>query len=260
MIKNDSPGSTVLVERQMLLNRVRGQLARRRSYKENPPLFRFITITRDIGALGDVVARELARHLNWQVFDREIVDFIAKDSRVRQDLVQELDERSQSLIHDTVERLLHMAQGISFGNQEYHEALLRTLAFLSARGEAILVGRGSAYALQGEPGLHLRFFASPEVRVERLAQRWNTTLDAARHRMEKIDAERRSFRQHHFHQHVDDLRFFSAIFNTDQLSVEQIVHAVLGIMNAPVECEIQSVEPAPRVSSDRPGPAASHPQ
>jgi cytidylate kinase len=229
----ESPGASHLVERQMLLSRVRERAGPPRAETEPAALCRFVTIARDVGSLGDAVASELSRHLHWHVFDREIVDYIAQDSRVRQDLVRELDERSQSLIHDTVQRLLLMAQGISFGNQEYHEALLKTLALLAARGKAIIVGRGSAFALHGEPGLHVRIFASPAVRIQRLTQRWLTTPEEARSRMERIDAERRSFRQHHFRQNIDDLRFYDAIFDTDRLSVEQIAHAVLGMITVP---------------------------
>jgi cytidylate kinase len=180
--------------------------------------------------MGDEVASELARRLRWHVFDKEIVDFIARDTRVRQDLVRELDERSQSLIHDMVDRLLRMAEGISFGNEEYHEALLKTLAYFAACGKAVIVGRGSAYVLQGEPGFHLRIIASPERRLQRLIQQWQARPDEARRRMLQIDAERRGFIQHHFRRNVDDLRCYDAIFNTDRLSVDQILRAALGLM------------------------------
>lgn len=232
MKATDSPGATLLVERQMLLSRVRNQAARS-SAAEPSAQFRFVTITRDVGALGDQVAEALANKLQWHVYDREIVDCIAQDSRVRQDLVRELDERSQSLIHDTVHRFLLTAEGISFGNQEYHESLLKTLALIAARGDAVIVGRGGAYALQGEPGLHVRIIASPEVRVRRLAERWRTSREDALRRMGKIDAERRSFRQQHFRKHVDELSFFHAIFNTDNMAVEQVVHTIGHMVSGP---------------------------
>jgi hypothetical protein len=111
----DSFPSVHLVERQMLLARVRDHSEPSGSVQEPTELYRFITVARDIGARGDEVAASLADHLHGRVFDKEIVDSIARDTHVRQDLVHELDERSQSLIHDMVERLLLMAEGISFG-------------------------------------------------------------------------------------------------------------------------------------------------
>jgi cytidylate kinase len=234
---DESPAAMHLIERQMLLSRVRDQKSPRPAALEPVSPYRFISIARDVGALGDAVASELAQHLHWHVFDKEIVNSIAQDSRVRQDLVRDLDERSQSLIHDTVQRLLLMAEGISFGNEEYHEALLKTLAYIAARGQAIIVGRGSAYALHGEPGLHLRIVASQVTRAERLAQRWLVSPDEARRRMQQIDAERRSFIHRHFRQDLDDPRFYDAVFHTDRLSVEQIVHAVMGMIAASKHAE-----------------------
>jgi len=238
---NESPTSTHLIERQMLLSRVRSQASPRREAVEPASPYRFITMTRSVGAQGDDVASELAKHLHWHVFDKEIVEFIARDSHVRHDLVRELDERSQSLIHDTVQRLLLMAEGISFGNEEYHEALLKTLAYIAARGKAVIVGRGSTYALHGEPGLHLRIIASEERRTERLAERWHITSEKARRRLHQIDAERRSFIQHHFRQSLDDPHFYDAVFDTDRLSVEQIVHSVLGMLTVPEHAQLPDV-------------------
>ena len=249
---DDSPAASHLIERQMLLSRVREQASPRGNAAEPDHSCRFITVTREIGSHGNLVAEELARHLQWQVFDKQIVNFIAEDSHVRQDLVRQLDERSQSLIHDMVERLLLMAEGISFGNEEYHKALLKALAYLAARGKAVIVGRGGAFALQGEPGLHLRIVAAPETRVQRLAQRWDVSADEARRRMHQIDTERKSFIQHHFRHSLDELGFYDAIFSTDRLTIEEIVHAVLAMMTAPKQAHLDLPLP-----DHAPGPGAT---
>jgi cytidylate kinase len=254
---DESPAAMQLIERQMLLSRVRSQASFVPGAPEPASPYRFISIARDVGALGDAVASGLAQHLNWRKFDKEIVNSIAQDSRVRQDLVRNLDERSQSLIHDTVQRLLLMAEGISFGNEEYHEALLKTLAYIAACGQAIIVGRGAAYVLQGEPGLHLRVVASQGARLERLARQWQVPSDEARRRMHQIDAERRSFIHHHFRQDLNDPRFYDAVFHTDRLSVEQIVHAVMGMMTVPKHAEHADKPAMPKtVSGERLGTPA----
>lgn len=228
--RSEPHDASQLVERQMLFSHMRDKAADLRPADESEGGYRFITIARAVGSQGDELAAELAARLHWHVFDREIVDAIAQNSHVRQDLVRELDERSQSLVHDMVARLLLMASGVSFGNEDYHKSLLKTLALLAHRGKAIIVGRGSAYALQGEPGLHLRVVGSPEVRTQRLAGYWRIPPDAARRRMEQIDAERRNFIQQHFRQDLDDPHFYDAVFNTDRQSVEHIANAVMGMI------------------------------
>jgi hypothetical protein len=228
-------GSAQLAERQMLLRSVRD-----RALRESPAVktsglgYRFITISRRRGSLGDAAALELARHLGWRVFDKEIVEDIARHGRVRQSLVEQLDERSQNLVHETIQRLFTMAAGASFGAEEYHEALLKTFVYMAARGEAIIVGRGANFALRGEcGGLHVRIVASPEVRIQRLMDRWGVAATEARQRMEQMDSERRNFVRHHFKQDIDDLRYYDVVFNTDHLTGCQVADSLLSMMGAP---------------------------
>ncbi len=231
MNSNEVKGAGRLIERQMLLARFR-QAGAGKAQKATGQ-YRFITISRDLGALGNFIASELATRLGWQVFDKEIVDYIAANSNVRLDLVKELDERAQNLMHDTVDRLLRMAEGVSFGNEEYHKALLKTLATFAAVGNVIIVGRGGANALQGQPGLYVRVTASLEIRVRRISERHRIPLDEARRKVQQVDAERRGFLQHHFKASAADERYYDLVINTDRTSVTQAADAVLGIMQAP---------------------------
>jgi cytidylate kinase len=217
----------------MLLAKTRN-LADRSCPAGKPGLhYRFITISRDKGSLGDEIALELGERLGWVVYDKEILDYIAQDSHVRQSLAQQLDEKAQSLIHETIQRFLRMAEGGSFGVAEYHEALLKTLAYLSTRGDAVLVGRGANFAMRSETtGLHVRIIASARVRIQRLSLRWRVPPAEARWRMEEMDNERRSFIRHHFKQNVDDASYYDLIYNTDHLTPSQVVDSILGVVQS----------------------------
>jgi cytidylate kinase len=223
-------GFVRLVERQMLLHEEKRKLVHQHAVEEPSGPYQFITISRDIGALGDVVAAELARHLQWKVYDKEIVDYIARDSHARHELVDQLDEKAQSRVHDSVERLLLMFQEQGFSNDEYHIALIKALAALAAQGRCVLLGHGGAYALQEQAGLHVRITASFPVRVRRLSRRWNLSLDETRKIVQKTDQDRKNFIQHHFRPDRDDLRFFHLFFNTDRFAVDCVVGAILGVL------------------------------
>jgi len=235
----ESYGAEHLIERQMLLWNVR-QKAHPPSPATEPALtYRFVTISRDIGSLGDDIARRLSERLGWKVYDREIVDCISEDRGVRLTQVDHLDERDQNLLEDTVQRLLGMAGGGALGQEEYHEALVRTVVSLAGEGEAILVGRGANFVLNGQPGLHIRVIAASEVRARRLSERWQVSLEDARRRMHQVDEERRSFIKHHFKQDVANPRCYDLVVNTTQISPDQAVEVILASMGllkqAPVE-------------------------
>jgi cytidylate kinase len=228
--------ASYLIERDARLSEARIRGAREQTENGSKGRYRFLTITRDEGSLGNAVAQELARHLEWKVFDKEIVNYIAQNSHVRENLVRQLDEKSQSIVEDTILRFLRMPEGQSFGSEEYHAALLRTLAAIAAQGEAVILGRGSNVALHGdEHGLHVRITASPEIRAERLAQVWKSDMAEARRRIKEGDAERRNFLRHYFRQELDDPRFYDLVFNTDRLSMERVAAAVLQVMDGGFE-------------------------
>jgi cytidylate kinase len=219
-----------LVERQTFIYNSRRKELRQTGSIDGRLRHRYITISRDPGSLGSGVASQLASTLKWFVFDRQIVDYIARHAHVREEMVRELDEKAQSLVQDAVERLLRMAEGQSFGIEEYREGLLRTLATLSAQGGAIFLGHGAAFALRDEYGLRVRIMASRAVRPARLAERWNVPLDEARRRMLRMDADQNEFVRRHFRQDREDPRHYQMIFNTDHLSVDQVAGAILTVM------------------------------
>jgi cytidylate kinase len=196
---------------------------------------RFITISPDEGTLGNEVAQTLARDLGWQVYDKEIVNEIASNSHVREELVRRLDEKSQRLAHQIIlEGILDMFRtpGSHFGSEDYHESLLKTLATLAAHGDAVLVGRGANFALRwSEHVIHVRIVGSFEVRVQRFIERYKLNPEIARQRLEAIDAEKRAFIRHHYHQDYDDVRFYHAVFNTDHLSVERVVGSIMPLLH-----------------------------
>ncbi len=224
-------GSAHLVERQMLFRDAREKVGRPGAESAPSARHQFLTISRQIGSLGGAIVEEVAGNLCWRIYDKEIVDSIAQSAHVRQRLVEQLDEKAQNLVHETVRRLLRMAEGGSFGLEEYHEGLLRTLAGLAGQGNAILVGRGANFVLHGEKrGLHLRVVASDETRLERLRRRWNLSLSGALRRMREVDAERSSFVRRHFRHDIEDPRFYDLILNTDFLSPQQAVAAILAVI------------------------------
>jgi cytidylate kinase len=193
--------------------------------------YRFLTLSRDDGSLGDEIAVELANRLKWHLFDKEIVNYIAENSHVREDIVRQLDEKSQSLVQEAILRLLRMPERAPFGSEEYHESLLKTLATLATRGGAILVGRGTNFALRwASDGLHVRITGTPEVRAKRVSERWQMPMEKARHILAAADAERRDFIRHHYHKNFDDLGYYDLVFNTDHVSVDRVANSIACVM------------------------------
>ena len=61
-----------------------------------------IAVSREVGALGETVARELGRRLGCPVYSREIVEKIAEELRQPASQLQRMDERPTFWIEDWV--------------------------------------------------------------------------------------------------------------------------------------------------------------
>jgi cytidylate kinase len=106
-----------------------------------------------------------------------------------------------------------------------------TIRALARAGRAVLVGHGSVYMTRDLPGgIHLRLIAPREIRIEHLADRFALSHDDAEKRMERIDRQRRKFFQHFWPGQPHRPEIFTAVFNTAQLSEQQLIRAIVAML------------------------------
>jgi len=231
---NGSDINVHLVEKQLNLWNARCRAAKKKT--DTGADFRFLTIANDEGSLGNEVIQELSQRLGWHVFNEEIIQYIAQNGHVSENLVRQLDQKSQSSIHETIERFLKTIETDSFSADDYHEALLKTLIGIAKHGAAILVGRGANFALSNEPyGLKVRLTASPAVRIQRLAEQWQVSEDEAKHRMHIDDGEKRKFIRHYYYRDYDNMNYYDVMYNTDRTSADRIATSLQSLMNHPAD-------------------------
>ena len=220
-----------LVNRQIMLSNARTKALHEGESKDQLFAYRIITIEPDIGSLTKEIANALAEIIRWQVFDNEIVEYMAKNAHVKEKIVREMDEKSQNLVHEEIEQFLRLLmKENNFGEFEYHQALLKTLMSLESKGEAILVGHGCAFALDDDFNLRLRITASASKRIERLCHRFNQPMETVRKLMLEWDRKAQEFVQLHFGRNRDDPSSYDLVLNTDKLPVMKIVDAILATM------------------------------
>src|SRR5580704_8459275 len=92
-------------------------------------MFRIITVEREYGAGGSLVAAELAHRKGWQLFDQQLTGEIARMAAVDRKLVARCDEKCDPLMHrlakvfwrGSYERSLPIADDKLFGADEMVE-------------------------------------------------------------------------------------------------------------------------------------------
>jgi cytidylate kinase len=182
-----------------------------------------IALSRQVGARGTSVARELGARLGWPVYDRELMEQIARKMDVRVQLVQSVDEKRVSTIQELIESFMALPRA----NQDvYFRHLLDTIFSLGSHGECIIVGRGAAQILPPATTLRVRLVANLDDRIAVMMKRLNLTRLEAAH-LEAMDLERNRFVQEHFHKDLADPLGYDLVVNTSRFSDRECADLIL---------------------------------
>ena len=228
---------------------------RERTLRDEPNPGPCVAISRLPSAGASAVGQRVADQLGLGFFGLEIVDAIARERGIRSDLVASVDEHVRPALYRW---LTDGVQPTPFGEREYHEALLRTLATLSAGGSAVILGRGSPYVLPQERTLRVFVVASREFREARLANLEGISVESAARQLERAESERRAFLNHHFGVDPDDASLYDLVVNTETWGIEGAANVVARALrdrfrDAPAptrRSEGQAQTPRPSVYAD----------
>lgn len=184
----------------------------------------FITVSREPGSGGKPIAKRLASLTGFAYYGREMVEKVAKSSRLRSELLQSIDEKSRTGIQDIVHSLFNPDY---VSDVQYIKRLVDVMLSLSERGDVILVGRGVNFVTSSTRGLHVRVSAPYPVRVERAVKYERISERRAQERIQKIDADRRSFITQYFGENISDANYYDLVINTTNFSIEDATKVVM---------------------------------
>jgi cytidylate kinase len=168
--------------------------------------FRIITVEREYGSGGAMIARRLADTLGWKIWDEELTEEIARVADVDPHEAAECDERCESFLQrlfkvyarGSYERALPLSGLRMFDADRMVEVLHKVIEDVASRGNCVIVGRGSAYILRNRPEVfHVFVYAPVDEKIRRVMSLGKTEKEA-RELVEAIDAERAEFIRHYF--------------------------------------------------------------
>jgi cytidylate kinase len=174
-----------------------------------------VTVTRDYGAGGYEVARRLAETLGWELLDRELLHRAAAVEHLPDAELERLDEKAVSL----ADRFrLHSP------HQQYIHGLREAARQAAAKGNVVLVGRGTGQLLADLPNVcHLRLVADTEWRAQRMAQQEGWSSDQARARCTEEDRIRGRFTRYFFGPEALLPEKYDLIVNTRRVALDEVV-------------------------------------
>jgi cytidylate kinase len=200
-------------------------------------MIKIITFEREYGCGAGDIARKLAERLGWKLWDQALTDEIARQMDCSCRTVEEHEERRDTLAYrlfksfmrGSFEGTLNARRLRMVDADCIKEVAQRVVLAAAQQGNAVIVGRGSAYHLYGRPdALHLFLYAPLQDKVRRLAKTGKTEQEATE-LVETVDSERSEYIKKYFDADWPARHYFHLMINTtvgDEIVVDTIVHSV----------------------------------
>jgi len=221
-MKTKSRSIELIIEEQMQ----RWQLMKSKKVTEKQGVST-ITISREPGSGGRVVAKKLAAKLDFKVFHQEVLLEIAKRADVSDKLLATLDEKGLTVLEDCISALVYDRH---LWPDEYLKHLMKVIGAIGEHGRAIIVGRGANFVVPPQNRLRLRIVAPQNVRIANVARVFDVTTEDARRRIIRTESDRRAFIRKYFNADITDPNNYDIVINTGALEIDKAVEAVIATL------------------------------
>lgn len=182
-----------------------------------------ITLSREPGSGGKLVAKVMADRLGLDLFHQELINAMAENADTTTRVIRTLDERGLSMIEDWVSAAISERH---LWPDEVSRVLMRVIGAIGRHGKAIIVGRGANFVLPPENRFRVRIIAPLELRVTRVAETHAVSKKEAKRHVLRTESDRQAFVRKYFHSDIGDPANYDLILNTGTLSVESAAAAI----------------------------------
>lgn len=190
-----------------------------------------ITISREFGAGGSLVAGHVARALGWRLVDNDFVTQVAARAGVPRERVAARDERAPGFREWLLRALARaapdlLAPATASPPAEREEAALvkvteAVVADLAGEGRVVLVGRAAPAVLgRKDEAIHVRVVAPRADRVRAVMARRAVGAEEAQRLMEETDQHRARYHREYYGRDWADPTHFHLVLNTGLLGYE----------------------------------------
>jgi cytidylate kinase len=198
---------------------------------------RVVTLEREYGCGGGVIAAKLAARLGWKLWDQLLTEEIARRLGCECRVVEEREEKRDPMYYRLLKAFMKgnyegslNAPHLNLVDTEcIREVTQKLLPEIVHAGNCVIVGRGSSYFLSGRADMfHVFVYAPFEERVRRLQASGKNERDAI-DLAETVDRDRATFIKQYFNVDWPGRDRFQLMINSapgDEVAVAIILDAM----------------------------------
>jgi cytidylate kinase len=200
----------------------------RKEKKEEEEGLSIITVSREPGSGGRIVAEGIAKRLGFDLYHREIIQEMAGSSDISTRILETLDEKKLSALEDWIAELVNQRH---LWPDQYLKHLMKVIGIIGNHGQAVIIGRGATFILPPDQRFSIRVVAPLDNRVKNVASNFDVPLEEAKRRVLRTESDRRAFTRKYFHVDISNPVNYDVVLNTGRLSMAAAAEAALSALN-----------------------------
>lgn len=184
-----------------------------------------ITIARDPGSGGGLVAKKLANKLGWQLFDKPLMRQLSKELGIPEDEVADIDEHGRSWFADIFHSIFNPDY---VSDVKYITQLKKLMSHAAKKNDLIILGHGANLILPADKCLRVRVTASFKTRVDNTYKYEDKQSRAeAAEWVKKIETKYNQFIRQYFGVNPHNPWNYDLVVSTDHLSLDQVTDLII---------------------------------
>jgi len=193
-----------------------------------------ITIGRQIGSGGKIVAAKLGKILNIPIYDKELIYIASKESGLAPELFEKADEKSSKSVLGNIFGFAGAlsdsaaSMGAYLNNDKLFDIQSKIIRELAENGSAIFVGRCADYILRDHPNIKSVFItAKLEDRIERLCGTMGISREKAESMIAATDKKRPAYYNYYTFKTWGAASSYDLCINSSVFGIEGAVRTIL---------------------------------
>lgn len=177
-----------------------------------------ISVGREFGSGGHVIAEELARRFAIPLYDNNLLENVAEEKKVEHDALGKYDEKPKSRLFSRTVRGYSNSPQENVANMQFE--LLKRMA---KEGKSfVIVGRCAEAMLKEVPGMISLFILGDyAAKTRRIMEKYEMTEEQAHQLMKTEDWKRKSYHNYYCKGKWGDSRNYDFSINSSKLGLDK---------------------------------------
>lgn len=193
-----------------------------------------ITIAREFGSGGHEIGKKLAKKLDIGFYDKEIIDYTAKELGLKSDFVEKNEQNiSNTKLFELIIADKQIPEGMNLSEDNaIFVTQSRIIRHMASRKSCVIIGRCANYILKGRSNCFNIFIISDaEFARKRVMEEFSLNSGEAENKIRYVNKARANHYWQHTGERWNDANHYDLVINSSRLGIDGAVDVIKEVIS-----------------------------